>query len=763
MPLLRISVAFILGILVGGIAKLPSYIWLGTASVGIVLILTELLYLNRRAGWRKIRAWLIVSPGILLIFLAFGGFRHLAGQIVPQNALAHYNDRGTYTLIGRVSAPPDQREDAVYIDLSVIEIEDPLTVDPSLATRQVKGNVRVRFPAGADYRIGDVLRFTGKPLTPSTDEHFSYKDYLARQRIATVMYYPRQVHVVDHGSNRGFRGWLEDRRQDARRLIFSLYPQPESGLLSGILLGLDRDIPRSLTRSYQQTGTAHIIAISGFNMGILALVFNRIFSRFLNRYWAALFSGLAILVYTIFVGSAPSVVRAALMAVSAFGGHLIGRRQAGLNALGFTAACMCLVNPLLLWDVSFQLSFAATLGLVLFAEPLHNWLDARFPDEHTKRITTPVYQYFLLTLAAQLMTLPLIAFHFGRVSLSSFVANPLILPIQPPLLILGGVSVILGAFLPFLGKLVSVVAWPMAVYSNFIAAQLSTWDYGSLPVNEKSALWILAFLILFILLFVFRSFLTKLFKGRYYWLFFFLLLGAISTWSMVSRQPDGRLHIHLLSAGEEPALFMVTPSGKTLLFDPGKEVNEISAAVGAELSPWSYRVDAVWLGKRTGARTLSELNERVPLRAVVLAPVVYRAAADTKPLDLPAGIDPVKLQPGSVMDYSAGVTVRVLAESYDSAAFLVTHGSLKILIPNGVDFALIKAADPAALKGLSVLILNESDISYIPPRVWQQLAPRQVLWNSPSVTPVNTWLGPAEAGRVHLVSDGTNLFEPSRP
>jgi len=763
MPLLWLSLAFVAGVFITGTFRLSIPGLLAVAGIGFISVLAS-GRIQKLEQWRgKVRALVPVNPALLLVLLALGGFRYLAGQILPQNALAHYNDRGTFTLIGRVSAPPDQREDAVYIDLSVIEIEDPLTVDPSLATRQVKGNVRVRFPAGADYRIGDVLRFTGKPLTPSTDEHFSYKDYLARRRIATVMYYPRQVHVVDHGSNGGFRGWLEDRRQDARRLIFSLYPQPESGLLSGILLGLDRDIPRSLTRSYQQTGTAHIIAISGFNMGILALVFNRIFSRFLNRYWAALFSGLAILVYTIFVGSAPSVVRAALMAVSAFGGHLIGRRQAGLNALGFTAACMCLVNPLLLWDVSFQLSFAATLGLVLFAEPLHNWLDARFPDEHTKRITTPVYQYFLLTLAAQLMTLPLIAFHFGRVSLSSFVANPLILPIQPPLLILGGVSVILGAFLPFLGKLVSVVAWPMAAYSNFIAAQLSTWDFGSLAVNEKSALWILAFLILFILLFVFRSYLTKLFKGRYYWLFFFLLLGAISTWSMVSRQPDGRLHIHLLSAGEEPALFMVTPSGKTLLFDPGKEVNEISAAVGAELSPWSYRVDAVWLSSRAAASDLSELNERVPLRSVILPPVVYRSAANTKPLEIPSGIDPVKLQPGNVMDYSAGVTVRVLAESYDSAAFLVTHGSLKILIPNGVDFAQIKSEDPSALKGLSVLILNESDISYIPPRVWQQLAPRLVLWNSPSVTPVNTWLGPAEAGRVHLISDETDLFEPSHP
>jgi len=763
MPLLWISVAFILGILVGGSIDLPSYVWSGTVVLGFLLVLADLFYLNRKTRWGMIRSRLAVSPGLLLVFVALGGLRFLSGQILPQNALAHYNDQGTFTLIGRVSAPADLREDATYIDFNVIEIEDPLSTDPMVATREVKGNVRVRFSAGTDYRIGDVLRFTGKPLTPSADEQFSYKDYLARQRIATVMYYPRQAQVVDHGSTGGFRSWLEDRRQYARQLIFSLYPQPESALLSGILLGLDRDIPRSLTRAYQQTGTAHIIAISGFNMGILAYVFLRGFGHFLNRYWAALFSGLAIFVYTIFVGASPSVVRAALMAVTAFGGHLIGRRQAGLNALGFTAACMCLVNPLLLGDVSFQLSFAATLGLVLFAEPLQNWLDARFPDERAKRITTPVYQYFLLTLAAQLMTLPLIAFHFGRVSLSSAVANPLILPVQPPLLILGGVSVITGAFIPFLGRLVSVITWPLAAYSNFIAAQLARWDFGSLAVNERSALWILAFLILFILLFVFRGFLTKLFKGRYYWLLFILLLGAVSTWSMVARQPDGRLHIHLVSAGEESALFLVTPSGKTLLFDPGLEANELSAAVGAELSPWSYRVDAVWLGKHAAARTLSELNERVPLRAVVLAPVVYRAAADAKPLDIPAGIDSVKLQPGSVVDYSGGLTVRVVAESVDNAAFLVTHGSLKILIPNGVDFAQIRSADPAALKGLSILILNESDIGYIPPRVWQQLAPRLVLWNSPTVTPVDTWLGPRDTAHIHLISDGTDLFEPSRP
>lgn len=764
MPLLWLSIAFVTGIFVAGTFHLTLSSLLAIIGIAFLSIFIAWRFLRRAQWWSKIFTITLVHPSLLLILLALGGIRYQTRQlVVSENALAFYNDRGTFTITGRISTPPDQREDAVYIDLNAIEIEDPLATNPALVTHAVKGIVRVRFSAGANYRIGDVMRITGNPQTPSTDEYFSYKDYLARQQIYTVLYYPRQVQVVDHVTAGGFQGWLEARRQAARRVIFSLYPQPESGLLSGILLGLDRDIPRSLTRAYQHTGTAHIIAISGFNMSILALVFSRIFARFLNRYWAALLSGVVILTYTIFVGATPSVVRAAIMAMTAFGGHLIGRRQAGSNALGITAACMCLVNPLLLWDVSFQLSFAATLGLVLFAEPLRGWLDSRAPGEKIKPVLKPVYQYFLLTLAAQLLTLPLIAHHFGRVSLSSLLANPIILPVQPPLLVLGGLSLITGSLYPFLGRVFSFITWPLAAYSNLVVTKLSGWQFGSLVVNAQSALWIFTFIILFILLFVFRNFFKKLFRGWYYWILFFLLLAVFSTWSLFSHQPDGRLHLHLLPAGEESLLFLRTPAGQTLLFDPGAEVNEMSAAIGDMLSPWSYRVDAVWLSDRSYARNLSELDERLPLRSIVLPPVVYRAGADTRPLEIPPHLALEKLQPGSVVDYDPGLQLCVVAENYDSAAFLVTYGNVKILIPNGVDYALIQSADPAVLSNLAVLILTDADISYIPPRVWQQLSPHLVLWNSPSVTPVDTWLGPREEGGIHIISDGTDLFQPSRP
>lgn len=763
MPLLWLSISVVSGIFLTICFDLPVYFWTAIFGLGIILVLIERFFFHTTSSWKKLRSVIPLYPGLLFIALAIGGLRLHGNQTpISSNSLAYYNDRGAYTITARLTDPPDQREDAVYLDLDVIEIEDPRASDPLDAIRAIKGKVRVRMPANADYGIGDVLRFSGAPLTPSEDERFSYKDYLARQRIETVIYYPRQVQVVDHIESNLLRAKLESLRQQAKAVIFSLYPQPESALLAGILLGLERDMPQSLVRAYQQTGTAHIIAISGFNMGVLAFVFMKLFGRMFNRYWAALISGVAIMLYTIFVGGSPSVVRAAIMAVTAFGGHLVGRRQSGLNALAFTAALMCLINPLSLEDVSFQLSFAATLGLVLFAEPLGTWANDRlaklFPESAARKISEPLNQYILFTFAAQLLTFPLIAYHFGRISLSSLLANPLILPAQPPLLIMGGISAILGGMSPALGKVASLFTWPLASYSNFIADRFSRMDSGSLAVTPQIALLLLAMVVLFILLFIFRGFLTKLLKGNFYWIIFLLLIGGVSVWSIILHRPDGNLHFHVLRSGEDSVLMLSTPAGKTVLFDPGKEVNEIGAAVSLQLSPWSSKIDQIWLSNAPSARYLGELDERIPVESVVLPPVVYRAGAESSPVTIPSNLTPIKLKSGEVVEIDEAMTIRVVAENADTAALLVKYDQVKILIPNGVDFALIKEIDPSALSGLSVLVLNESDIRYIPPRVWQGIEPRLIFWESAAICPVEGWLNLEQSGSISIISDGRDIF-----
>ena len=159
-------------------------------------------------------------------------------------------------------------------------------------------------------------------------------------------------------------------------------------------------------------------------------------------------AGVGIGLYTILVGVDASVVRAALMGGLSLLAAQFGRRQEGINSLAFVATLMAIVNPHVLWDVGFQLSFTATLGLILYAEPLSQWFTwaaSRFlPAAAAVRLAKPVGEYFLFTLAAQVLTLPVILYHFQRLSWISLLANPLILPAQPPVMIMGGISVLGG-------------------------------------------------------------------------------------------------------------------------------------------------------------------------------------------------------------------------------------------------------------------------------------------------------------------------------
>ncbi len=243
--------------------------------------------------------------------------------------------------------------------------------------------------------------------------------------------------------------------------------------MAGILLGVYAGIPTSVSEAFRAAGVSHIIVISGFNMTIVAGLFAVVFGRLFGRRWGAVAAVLGITLYTLLVGATASVVRAAIMAGLSLFAAQVGRRQDGLNTLAFVAALMALFNPAVLWDVSFQLTFLATLGLVLYAEPLSrafmNFATRRLPTTTAERIVGPVGEFFLFTLAAQLTTLAVMAYYFQRLSLVSLLSNPMILPAQPAVEILGGLALILGLIWLPLGQLAAYLAWPFLVYTIRVA------------------------------------------------------------------------------------------------------------------------------------------------------------------------------------------------------------------------------------------------------------------------------------------------------
>jgi len=483
MPLLGLSLAFLAGILLAAVVPASAWVWGSGSLVAAVLAVAEWRLQPVRAAWVRLRAWLPLPLGVLLAGLFLGALRgQTAVPVWGTGDLAFYNGSPDLTLTGWVADYPDRRESAVLLRVSIETIQPDGQV-----SFPVKGAALLRLPAGREFHYGDRLVIWGTPEDPPDEADFSYKDYLARQGIHTYLAYPA-VRQVGSRAGSPLMADIFRLREKAYLTLNRIFPQPEAALLSGVLLGLDHDLPDEIVSAFQDTGTAHIVAISGFNMSVLAALLIGLLGRFLPRGWAALAAAVTIAFYTLLVGANPAVVRAAIMSSLALFGRLIGRGSGGLTPLALSAAVMCAVNPLLPWDAGFQLSFTATLGLILYGEPLQNafesWAENRWGEAVANRLAGPVSEYFIFTLAAQVTTLPVVLYHFNRLSLTAILANPLILPVQPGVMILGGIALIAGMVLPAIGQILAWLAWPLAAYTLRVVEGLARIQSGAVSIGE---------------------------------------------------------------------------------------------------------------------------------------------------------------------------------------------------------------------------------------------------------------------------------------
>lgn len=757
MPIFWIALAFVIGLLCGKGLPLAWPVWLGLSLSLFLLTIIGRKYFGQQWFFKNETKVLHIWPVILLLFLALGGLRYSLQQPHwSESDLAWYNDCGTYTLTAVVIQTPDVREDATYLTVLVRELYDPA----AMTFFRVKGKALIRVAPGSDWQLGDVLRFSAAPKTPKEDEDFSYREYLERFGIHSVIYYPNRIERVDTGQAGWFSIAMARVQAGASRTIFDLLPQPEAGLMAGILLGTDNDLPGSLKTAYRNTGTAHIIAISGFNMSVLAGICMAFFSRLFNKRATLLVSSLVLVIYTLFVGASPSVIRAALMAILAFGGQLIGRKHAGLNVLGLTAGAMTAVNPYLLWDASFQLTFAATLGLLLFADPmkvgLQNRLERHFSEETAAKLTGPICEYFLYSLAAQVMTLPVIALQFQRFSLTTLVANPLVLPVQSAVLIGGMAATAAGMLLPGLGRLLALPVWVLLAWSNDVVAWINGWHWGSIELTKTVSIILAVEVVIMVLLFALKEQLKNFIKkiDRVSFGLVLLIIAAVIG-SLLLRLPDGDFHLTLIRAEEGTAIFLRGPDGATLLIDPSGSTNQLASAVDRQISPWNFHVDAVLLTNRSALTGLDQINDRLPLHQAILTLPVYRLSDDLERVTLPVGMTSKQLGASEIVQLGDELTVIPVAEDGEHTALLIVYGNTRVLIPGGIKPEKLTALQPGTLRALSVLILNREDVANLPAGMWQNYGAQMVLWNDASLCPNPDWIGLDQNSTIAIISDGT--------
>jgi competence protein ComEC len=524
----------------------------------------------------------------LLLMLTLGGLRY---ALTPgSSTLAAYNGHGGVTVEGVVRDNPEPRRDRLRYQLEV----ERITTNGQ--THPISGIVLVETPNYTPVQYGDRVRATGEIWLPQQFDTFSYADYLARSAVFSQMPYAA-TEIISSGQGSQFFNAIYWLQAGARTNINAALPEPYAGLLTGMLLGDERGIAPEVEDAFAKTGAAHVIAISGYNMAVITAIVLAILKHTpFSRRSQAIIAIVIVLVFTIFVGASASVLRAAVMSIVVIiGEHFIRRKTFVPATLAFTALVLTLQNPTALFDVGFQLSFFATLSIVLFTDPLtramQRWLNRLFSERTAVTVGDVLSSTLIVSLAAQILTLPLIALYFERISLVSLLVNVLIVPVQPPILIIGALATVVSSVIPLLGQILYwatmvPLAWTTGVVRLFAA----------LPFAEITAQFHPNSVALFFIIilgcamvqaaqpdWLFRA--ARFVRQRAVVVTAILvsvgLLGLIGA-LLVSR-PDGRLHVWLLTMGHSHAVLAQTPGGAHILIDGGRFPSSLLLALGDRL------------------------------------------------------------------------------------------------------------------------------------------------------------------------------------
>lgn len=640
MALVYLSIAWVIGIYLSSKFALP---W-ATVFVGLLPLCLIPFLLNYKKE--------LLLAGFCLLSL-FGGFLRfqISLPVVDEHHLQFHNDKGTIVIEGMVSTEPDPGNTASAFQFSTSKLQ----INGAYA--EVSGKALVNVLRYHEYHYGDILRITGKLETPSQSDDFNYKDYLARQGIYSIISYPR-IEILDIG--KGFKplSWIYSLRNRLSQSLSQALPEPQASLAQGILLGKRGNIPYSLNQAFSRTGTAHVLAISGINItiviGMLLAAGIWLFGKRYSIYiWLAL---LVIWLYALLTGMNPPVVRGAIMGSLFLLAEFMGRQSSALTALTFAGAVMVGIEPQVLWDASFQLSFLAMAGLIFISPYLQAWTRKGVVAAAGKKGTAASFGNFIgdsfaVTLAAILATWPIIAYYFHIVSFVGLPATFFAVLALPGIIITSALVAGVGLIAPILAQVIGWASWLFISYFMLVVRAFDAVPFSSIRLESIAAwqIWIYyATLALIAASIYYRHQLTSLFrltisklssqtsqaselfsKVPKKWIITPLLIAAILLWAAIINTPDDKLHVSILDVGQGDAILVQTPSHQNILIDGGPSPRAIDLELSKKLPFWDRTIDLVILSEPQADHMagLIEVLRNYKIKQIIEPDIAYNSTS----------------------------------------------------------------------------------------------------------------------------------------
>ena len=458
----------------------------------------------------------------------------------------------------------------------------------------LEDNNAVETPEGIYGQVGDGIQLTGSIR--------EFHDYGNPGRMNTVMsnkakgicgrdMISKYSLVIEPRQENSLARLAEQVRNKYEEYMAQAMPKQDAAAIFAMLFGGYQGIRPELLEAFTVTGIVHILSVSGSHITLMAGTAN-IVGRFLHmspRATAALATGV-ILFYSLLAGAIPPVIRSALMGILTLLALTAGRERDAQHILGLVALGLLLYSPLWLFDISFQLSFGATAGLLYLAPPLRERL--------RKKLPVFVADSLAVTIGAQLSVLPIIAWYFNVLSLSSLLANLVIAPIVEWIIVAGLLAGLLASLLPLAGKVVFLLAsvvlglvyelsrWVAALPGSQIYMPTFSWwggmlyymGLGWLVIGDEHRKRLMSCVGSKYLLAMGQKLRDS--KGWQAFLLLGMLVVVFCCWQMGCNNKE--MQVHFIDVGQGDSALVITPHGRAFMVDTGG-VREGSYDIGSRV------------------------------------------------------------------------------------------------------------------------------------------------------------------------------------